>query len=147
MRAVPYQEDLINVYLIDSEADAFGAYTYLSDPSFPMINKQGSNYCVEWGTVNHKDGSSCLHAPPNAQMIVLHNNSDIEILTEDAPKWGDPDPNIPGNGCYFQLSCHRTAGHRQGTNSDTALKWGCTHRYTIDRGRTSSCASQCCDYF
>ncbi len=95
---VPYQEDLINVYLIDSEADAFGAYTYLSDPSFPMINKQGSNYCVEWGTVNHKDGSSCLHAPPNAQMIVLHNNSDIEILTEDAPKWGDPDPNIPGNG-------------------------------------------------
>ena len=95
---VPYQEDLSNVYIIDSRADAFGAYTHLSDSSFSMISKQESNYCVEWGEVKHEDGSSCLHAPPYAQMIVLHNNSDIEILTEDAPKWGDTDSNIPGNG-------------------------------------------------
>ncbi len=26
------------------------------------------------------------------------NDTDGEILTESAPKWGDPDPNIPGNG-------------------------------------------------
>ncbi|MCD4775191.1 MAG: hypothetical protein K8S15_03970, partial [Candidatus Aegiribacteria sp.] len=31
---VPYQEDLINVYIIDSEADDFGAYTHLTDSDF-----------------------------------------------------------------------------------------------------------------
>ncbi|OPX31388.1 hypothetical protein B1H10_08845, partial [candidate division KSB1 bacterium 4484_188] len=33
-----------------------------------------------------------------AQQIILHNGSVQEILTEMAPKWGGPDPNIPGNG-------------------------------------------------
>ena len=46
---VPYQEDLINVYIIDSEADDFGAYIHLIDSSFSMICEQESNYCVEWG--------------------------------------------------------------------------------------------------
>jgi hypothetical protein len=95
---VPYQDDLVNVYLLDSDADAFGAYTYLSDSSHSLIKKQESDYCVEWGTVFHHDGSPCFHTPPDAQMIVLHNNSDDEILTENAPKWGDVEPNIPGNG-------------------------------------------------
>ena len=42
---VPYQDDLVNVYLLDSDPDAFGAYTYLSDSSQLMIKKQESNYC------------------------------------------------------------------------------------------------------
>lgn len=99
---VPYQEDLLNVYLIDSIADAWGGYTGLNGGS--NVNKKGSsnhlldNYCVEWGLVHHSGGTLCFHTPPQAQQIILHNGSDHEILTEDAPKWGDPDPNIPGNG-------------------------------------------------
>ncbi|MCK4826026.1 hypothetical protein KA005_60320, partial [bacterium] len=46
---VPYQEDLINVYIIDSEADGFGAYAYLTDSSFSMTCEQESNLCEERG--------------------------------------------------------------------------------------------------
>ena len=46
---VPYQEDLINVYIIDSEADDFGAYTHLTDSSFSMTCNQESNYFEECG--------------------------------------------------------------------------------------------------
>jgi hypothetical protein len=53
---------------------------------------------VEWGLVRHADSSLCFHLPPEAQQVIFHNHSLSEILTEDAPKWGDPDPNIPGNG-------------------------------------------------
>lgn len=102
---VPYQEDVRDVYLLDSPADAWGAYTELGGISPPMNRRvQHSrrygldNYCVEWGLVYHSDGSLCYHTPPQAQQIVLHHGSDVEILTEAAPKWGDPDPNIPGNG-------------------------------------------------
>jgi hypothetical protein len=99
---VPYQEDLLNVFLLDTLADAWGGYTDLNGGS--AINTENStnplleNYCVEWGLVHHSGGTLCFHTPPQAQQIILHNGSDVEILTEDAPKWGDPDPNIPGNG-------------------------------------------------
>ncbi|MCK6622291.1 MAG: T9SS type A sorting domain-containing protein [Calditrichaceae bacterium] len=105
---VPYQEEVRNVYLLDRPADAWGAYTELGilAPVPAALNlrvknasRQGlDNYCVEWGLVYHSDGTLCYHVPPQAQQIVLHNGSDAEILTEAAPKWGDPDPNIPGNG-------------------------------------------------
>jgi len=96
---VPYQADLQNIYLFSEAPDGFGSYDELG--SVPPPGSQANeldNYCVEWGTVNHADGSPCTHAPPDAQQIILHNGSVQEILTEDAPKWGDPDPNIPGNG-------------------------------------------------
>lgn len=95
---LPYQEDVLNAFIIDTPADAWGAYSGLQEKQQNQLSKTAGNYCVEWGRVYHADGSSCTHKPPEAQQIVLLNGSDAEILTEQAPKWGDPDPNIPGNG-------------------------------------------------
>jgi len=97
---VPYKEDLIDAYIIDSPANSFGAYSDLGDIPSPGFKEDNiaDNYCVEWGRVFHSDSSYCLHIPPEAQQVVYHNGLNTEILTEEAPKWGDPDPNIPGNG-------------------------------------------------
>jgi len=95
---IPYQENLSNVYLITPLPDSYGSYSELQGEQCSNINYPSDNYCVEWGTVNHSNGSPCEHVPPSAQQVILHNGSEGEILTEDAPKWGDPDPNIPGNG-------------------------------------------------
>lgn len=43
---VPYQEELIDVYIIDSKADDFGAYSHLTDSSISM---NGSDYYAEPG--------------------------------------------------------------------------------------------------
>ncbi len=115
---VPFETDLLNVYLLDSPADSWGAYTALAASQGlekPTQLHQSENYCVEWGRVYHADGSPCLHRPPQAQQIVLLNGSDNTILTESAPKWGDTDPNIPGNG--FQ-------GCELGNFSDPAISAG-----------------------
>jgi hypothetical protein len=95
---IPYQENLVDVYVIDTVADAFGGYRALGTKLSLLSTASLSNYCVEWGTVRHADGSLCFHKPPQAQQIIFHNGSLKEILTEDAPKWGNVDPNIPGNG-------------------------------------------------
>ncbi len=99
---VPYQEDLINVYIIDSPVDAYGVYSDVGTPdqggSYSSSRKTGADYCVEWGRVYHVDSSLCIHVPPQAQQFVLHNGTDAEILTEEVPKWGVSGPNIPGNG-------------------------------------------------
>jgi hypothetical protein len=100
---IPYQENVYDAFVLDTVMDAWGGYADLGTLPVPrMTGKNQSslpaNYCVEWGLVNHSDGSLCFHTPPQAQQIILHNGSDLEILTEQAPKWGDPDPNIPGNG-------------------------------------------------
>ena len=94
---VPYQEEVLDIFLIDSNADAFGAYSTLGTLP-PVVTSVRANYCLEKGTVLHADGSPCLHLPLLAQQVVLHNGTDTEILTEAAPQWGNPDPNIPGNG-------------------------------------------------
>ncbi|MCK4578769.1 MAG: hypothetical protein KAU50_08255, partial [Candidatus Marinimicrobia bacterium] len=100
--SVPYQSALMNAFLIDTPANAWGAYTDLGTipPLAPalMNNAQQDNSCVEWGLVRHADSSLCNHTPPHAQQIILLNNSATEILTEAAPKWGDISPNIPGDG-------------------------------------------------
>ncbi|MBU4446345.1 T9SS type A sorting domain-containing protein [bacterium] len=97
---VPYSNDLADVYLINEVPDAYGAYIEIGslEENTKAQKTKGENYCVEWGTVQHADGSLCYHLPPYAQQIILHNGSVDEILTEEAPKWGDPDPNISGNG-------------------------------------------------
>ncbi|MBM4160475.1 MAG: T9SS type A sorting domain-containing protein [Ignavibacteria bacterium] len=99
---VPYQEDLLNVYIIDSPVDAYGVYSELGTPtqseSHSSLRKTAADYCVERGKVYHADSSLCIHVPPRAQQFVLHNGTDAEILTEEAPKWGVPSPNIPGDG-------------------------------------------------
>lgn len=99
---VPYVENLQDVFLLDTAAASWGAYSELGNVNpNPAPVPEGAvlqNYCVEWGRVWHSDGTPCTHTPPQAQQIVLHSGSDAEILTEEAPKWGDPDPNIPGNG-------------------------------------------------
>lgn len=97
---VPYQDERANVYLLSESPDAFGSYRELGQipPPQPALTPVGENYCVEWGLVYHADSSLCFHVPPDAQQIILHNGSVQEILTEMAPKWGGPDPNIPGNG-------------------------------------------------
>ena len=97
---VPYSDDLADVYVINEGPDAFGAYIELGslEENAKVQKTKGENYCVEWGTVKHADGSLCDHLPPYTQQIILHNGSANEILTEEAPKWGDTDPNIPGNG-------------------------------------------------
>ena len=98
---VPYVENLTDIYLLSDTADYYGSY--LNFGSLPanlmkLQSKALQNYCVEWGQVFHSDGSLCTHLPPAANQVVFHNGDDEQILTEDAPKWGDPDPNIPGNG-------------------------------------------------
>ncbi|MFZ0391650.1 MAG: trehalase family glycosidase [Calditrichia bacterium] len=116
---VPFEENLQNVFMINDSMDGWGGYSDLgalkksknllsrqmkegyAENTRPGSNSNGQarqNYCVEWGLVHHSDGSLCNHTPPLAQQIILLNGSDQEILTEAAPKWGDPDPNIPGNG-------------------------------------------------
>lgn len=97
---VPFVEHLANVYLFSEPVDAFGAYLDLGSLREPtgLQKAAAANYCVEWGTVRHADGSQCTHRPPEAQQIILLNNSARQILSEEAPKWGDRDPNIPGNG-------------------------------------------------
>jgi hypothetical protein len=97
---VPYVSDLADVYIINEVPDAFGAYIEIGslDENAKAQKTRAENYCIEWGTVRHTDGSLCYHLPPYAQQIILHNGSANEILTEEAPKWGDPDPNVPGNG-------------------------------------------------
>ncbi|MCK4819888.1 fibronectin type III domain-containing protein, partial [bacterium] len=97
---VPYSDDLADVYVINEVPDAYGAYIEIGslEENSKTQKTKSENYCVEWGTVQHADGSLCYHLPPSTQQIILHNGAANEILTEDAPKWGDPDPNIPGNG-------------------------------------------------
>ncbi len=95
---IPYLENLRDVYLINSSPDSFGAYNNLTWEIQSKRSPGLANYCVEWGTVKHGDGTPCFHIPPSAQQVILHNGSENEILTEETPKWGDPDPNIPGNG-------------------------------------------------
>lgn len=97
---VPYSSDLADVYVINEAPDAYGAYIELGslEENTKAQKNKGENYCVEWGTVQHADGTSCYHSHSYAQQIILHNGSVDEILTEEAPKWGDLDPNIPGNG-------------------------------------------------
>ena len=97
---VPHEDSLVNVYLLNEVPDAYGAYieSGLLEENIKIQKAKSENYCVEWGTVQHADGTSCCHLPPSTQQIILHNGSVSEILTEEAPKWGNTDPNIPGNG-------------------------------------------------
>jgi len=119
---VPHVDHRTTLWMLSEPADHFGGYTRLgsvppgparfsglarfSGPARPLGPAHSSgpaqvvqpNYCVEWGPIYHSDGSPCTHLPPDVSQIVLHNGSDREILTEEAPKWGDPDPNVPGNG-------------------------------------------------
>ena len=90
---IPYEEHLRDVYIMDTIPTSFGGYNHLGSPG-----RKRENYCVEWGTVEHSDGTPCEHLPPLANQVVYLNSDIGQILTEDAPKWGDPDPNIPGNG-------------------------------------------------
>ncbi|MBC7186540.1 MAG: hypothetical protein H5U38_05850, partial [Calditrichaeota bacterium] len=97
---VPHCRNVTDVLVLDAPAQAYGGYANLGAPPAPPLARdaRGSNYCVEWGTVRHADGSLCTHQPPLVQQLVMRVGHQGEILTEDAPKWGDPDPNIPGNG-------------------------------------------------
>lgn len=95
---VPHVTDLENVYLLSDTPDAFGAYTAL-DAASPSMGGTNQNYAVEWGSVIHADGSMCGHrAPQEARQMVIHSRSWEEVLTEGASKWGDTEPNIPGDG-------------------------------------------------
>jgi hypothetical protein len=95
---VPYISKISNVFLIDTVVDAYGGYKDFGSEHQSKQNIHTTNLCVEWGLVTHADGSPCRHAPPLTGQLVFHNGGREEILTEAAPKWGDVDPNIPGNG-------------------------------------------------
>jgi len=95
---IPYAENRRDVFVLDTVADAYGAYSVFGSPPVRTPARRASNMCVEWGEVRHSDGTSCMHAPPLARQVVYLQGDTGEILTEEAPKWGDPDPNIPGNG-------------------------------------------------
>ena len=96
---IPYESDLLDVLLLDTVAAAYGAYSSLGQRiSGPWTARLADNYCVEWGLLYHPDGTLCKHLPPAVRQCVVRKSNAAELLTEDAPKWGDPDPNIPGNG-------------------------------------------------
>ena len=83
---VPYQEDLINVYIIDSEADDFGAYTHLTDTSFSMICEQGSNHFAKYGNTDPKiQGNSDMYSSQNPAFFsdVLNNQLSNTIPSVD----------------------------------------------------------------
>ena len=101
---VPFVEEQKDIFLLREPPTAVGGYYELGTvpprarASAASRNVARENYCVEWGLVRHADGTLCTHRPPAAQQVVLLNSSPGEMLTENAPKWGDIDPNIPGNG-------------------------------------------------
>ncbi|MDW7679408.1 MAG: FlgD immunoglobulin-like domain containing protein [bacterium] len=60
-----------------------------------------NDYAYERGILYHSDGSKCSHLPPDVSFIVLLNNNDSKILTEQCPRWAPgADPNINGRGMY-----------------------------------------------
>ncbi len=97
---IPHIAKRANVFLMDTAAVSFGAYTGIgnSGKSAEIKNKRLQNYCVEYGLVHHNDGSLCTHSSSSVRQIVILNKNKKQILTENAPKWGDTDPNVPGNG-------------------------------------------------
>jgi hypothetical protein len=83
---VPYQEDLINVYIIDSGADDFGAYTHLTDTSFSMISEQGSNHFAKYGNTDPNiQGNSDMYSSQNTAFFsdVLNNQLSNTIPSVD----------------------------------------------------------------
>lgn len=105
---VPYQVQRKNIYFISTAPDAFGSYNQkgifsslsntVSKNKDHTLDHPNTNYAVEWGLVYQEDGQPDNHQPPVTGQVIFLNHSDSEILTEDAPKWGENSPNIPGNG-------------------------------------------------
>ncbi|MBF8293659.1 MAG: Trehalase [Bacteroidetes bacterium] len=136
---IPYQENYLDAYIIDSPADAFGGYTDLGTlsqgGSHSSPEEVSADYCVESGIVYHADGSSCNHLPPLAQLMVLHNDSDAEFLTEEAPKWRDPNRNITGNGWQScELGNFRNSSIAQGDSFVVVFTCAATGQQGIGRG-------------
>lgn len=60
-----------------------------------------NDYAYERGILYHSDGTKCTHLQPEVSFIVLLNNDDSKILTEQCPRWvPEGDPNIYGTGMY-----------------------------------------------
>ncbi len=102
---VPFVEDVKNLLLMSRVPASIGSYAGLGSPTRQTGYNQpdsdhlpDQNYAVEYGRVYNADGSGNTKTPPQVRQLVLLNGSGEEILTEMAPKWGDADPNIPGNG-------------------------------------------------
>lgn len=97
---VPHCRYVTDLFLMDGPAQGFGGYAALGKPATPPVARprNAADYCVEWGTVLHADGTPCLHQPPLVQQLVMRSTSRGQMLTEDAPRWGEPAANIPGNG-------------------------------------------------
>jgi hypothetical protein len=96
----PHAIDRADLFLLDTVAFSYGGYFDVgqSGSPRPAPSGVGANYCVEYGLVYHSDGSLCTHPSSAVRQVVYLNKNKAQILTENAPKWGDVDPNVPGNG-------------------------------------------------
>ena len=133
---IPYTEGRSDVFLLDSVASAYGTYSAFGLPAARLTSRPAANLCVEWGEVRHADGTLCRHAPPIARQVVYLSGDTGEILTEDAPKWGDPDPNIPGNG-YQGCELGNFRSHRIAEGDSFTVVFTClaTGQQGSGRGR------------
>lgn len=79
----------------------FAALVILSLPILSHAQPGVADYAYERGIVYHSDASKCEHLPPEASFIVMLNNNDGKILTDQCPRWApEGEPNIPGDGLY-----------------------------------------------
>ncbi len=104
-RIIKAQDEDLPEIKFDKDHSYLYSYFEMTEEFNRLSNKKrkegkDKNYCVEWGKIIQSSGKPCLQKPPNVQMLVLHNGSTKEVLTEEALKWGDYDLNIPGNGFY-----------------------------------------------
>ncbi len=133
---IPYVEDRSDVLLLDSGVTACGTYSTFDLPGSRSVSRAAANLCVEWGEVRHADGTPCRHAPPQARQVVFLKGDTGEILTEDAPKWGDPDPNIPGNGYQgCELGNFRSHSIAEGDSFTVVFTCLATGQQGVGRGR------------
>ncbi len=97
---IPHCRHVADLVMLDAPAQGYGGYQGLGTPPAPPLARPAGagSYCIEHGLVRHADGSLCCHQPPEVQLLVWRAGREEEILTEEAPKWGEQEPNVPGNG-------------------------------------------------
>ncbi|MCK4813316.1 MAG: T9SS type A sorting domain-containing protein [Candidatus Marinimicrobia bacterium] len=79
----------------------FTALVILSMPILSQAQPGVADYAYDRGIVYHSDASRCEHLPPEASFIVMLNNNDSIIITDQCPRWApEGEPNINGDGLY-----------------------------------------------
>lgn len=100
---VPYVDKVYNAFLFSEPMDRYASFrSYKWGPvDIPQkieFEKRGGY--VVWGRILHKDGERCRHLPPSLKMMVMLNNDNSRILTENSPRWGSTETNMNAYSLY-----------------------------------------------